>query len=229
MELYHVLNRGVERRTLFVDTMDHARFVHDMYEFNDVEPANNAYRIFYSQKSGMMDLRGPSFDQKRVRERIVDIHGWCLMKNHYHLLLSERRGGGLTKFIMRLNVGYAKYFNQKYDRSGYVFEGRTKKILVGNDAHFLHILHYIHLNPLDFSKESRDWREGRVKSAREALANLENYRWSSFLDYCGKKNFSSILTTDLFQGTIGNIKKSTTRFLEDREIRLLGDTKLELE
>ena len=71
------------------------------------------------------------------------------MGNHYHLLLSERREGGISDFMRKVNVGYAKFFNEKYKRTGTLFQGRTKKVLVDSDAHFLHILHYIHLNPLD--------------------------------------------------------------------------------
>src|SRR3989344_4252436 len=80
MELYHVLNRGVEKRTIFLDSQDHARFVHDLYEFNDTAPAENTHR------SGMFEIRSRTLE----RETIVDIHGWCLMGNHYHLLLSEQ-------------------------------------------------------------------------------------------------------------------------------------------
>src|SRR3989344_6393446 len=132
--IYHALNRGVEKRILFVDDQDRARFVHDLYEFNDTAPAGNGYRSFHP----MMEIRSPSL---RKREQIVDIHGWCLMGNHYHLLLSERVENGLSLFLRKLNVGYAMYFNEKYKRSGTLFQGRTKKIRINSEAHFLHILH----------------------------------------------------------------------------------------
>ncbi len=208
MELYHVLNRGVEKRDLFMNTGDYARFVHDMYEFNDSKPARNAGRNF---DTPMIDLRNQSLE----RSKIVDIHGWCLMKNHYHLLLSERVEGGLTLFIRKLNVGYANYFNEKYKRVGTLFQGRTKRIRITSDPHFLHILHYIHLNPLDFLGAAKEWRSGRVQNSKAARAQLERYRWSSYQDYSGKKNFPSILTMDFMRDALGNVKKKTLEYIDD--------------
>jgi len=208
MELFHVLNRGVEKRDLFTNTSNYARFVHDMYEFNDSSPALNAGRAF---DTNMIDLRNQSLG----REQIVDIHGWCLMKNHYHLLLSECTDGGITKFLRKLNVGYANYFNDKYKRSGALFQGRTKKILI---AHFLHILHYIHLNPLDYVKGAQGWRAGHISNSAAARKQLEEYRWSSYADYCGRKNFPSIVTTDFMRESLGNIEKQTLAYLNEIDV-----------
>src|SRR3989344_7678909 len=177
MELYHVLNRGVDKRTIFLDNTDRARFVHDLYEFNDKKAAGNAYRLF-SPAIPMMDLRSPSLGRMpaQPRKRIVDIHAWCIMRNHYHLLLSERVEGGITQFLRKLNIGYAKYFNERYGRSGTLFQGRTKRVHIASDPHFLYILHYIHLNPLDFSDTTRDWRVQKITSTKKALAHLDEYR-----------------------------------------------------
>src|SRR3989338_1881990 len=191
MELFHLLNRGVDKRQIFMNDGDRIRFVHNLYAMNDTSPANNTSWHFsknIAQNGNLSiinDLRGRYSD----RERIVDIHGWCLMKNHYHLLVSERAEGALTKFLMKLNVGYAKYFNEKYKRSGTLFQGRTKKVLITREAHFLHILHYIHLNPLDYLGDAHNWRAGEIQNRKRALAHLEQYRWSSYLDYSGTKNF----------------------------------------
>lgn len=213
MELFHALNRGVEKRTLFINDADRARFVHDLYEFNDSSPANNDRRL-----SSMIELRTRSFD---TRDKIVDIHGWCLMDNHYHLLLSEISEGGISRFLRKLNVGYAMYFNEKYERSGTLFQGRTKKILIDTDAHFLHILHYIHLNPLDFSKGSSEWRAGRIANAKRAVEYLRKYRWSSYLDYCGVHNFPSIITTELFGDVFKRYEHTVALYLNEIESEIL--------
>lgn len=189
-----------------------------MYEFNDALPAdsNTGYRF----KS--TDIVSP-YIEKRAQERLVDIHGWCLMKNHYHLLLSERIEGGLSLFLRKLNVGYAKSFNEKHGRVGTLFQGRTKKILIERDAHFLYILHYIHLNPLDYLTGAEEWRErshAGIRSAKDALDHLNQYRWSSYLDYAGKKNFPSILTTSLFKDVLGDYPSSLREYLKDAEIGL---------
>jgi putative transposase len=211
MELCHALNRGVEKRKIFMDPGDRMRFVHDLYEFNDTAPAPEFTKY--------REIVSPDIIRKE-RERIVDIHGWCLMGNHYHLLLSERIEGGLSLFLRKLNVGYAMYFNEKYKRSGTLFEGRTKKIRITSDPHFLHILHYIHLNPLDFLEGAKDWRALAIKSTADALVHLNAYRWSSYLDYCGKKNFPSVISKELFGDVFKNYPKTITAYLKDIDIEL---------
>jgi len=152
------------------------------------------------------------------------------MQNHYHILLSELVENGIPRFLMKVNVGYAKYFNERYERSGTLFQGRTKKILVDNNAHFLYMLHYVHLNPLDYLTGAEKWRErdeGAVKDAKKALEYLNGYRWSSYLDYCGKKNFPSILTKDLFEDAQGEYQKTLEEHLGDSEIVLSFNSPLE--
>jgi len=216
MELHHVLNRGVDKRKIFLDSQDYARFIHDTYEFNDTAPAQSYER--------RLPNVGPT--RSYIRERLVDIHGWVLMKNHYHLLLSELIDGGITRFLMKLNVGYAKYFNERYERSGTLFQGRTKKVLIKHEAHFLYILHYVHLNPLDYLTGAAEWRErdkNSIENTVEALKYLNGYRWSSYLDYCGKKNFSSVLTKDLFENVFGNYQKEIENYLKDAETPMITD------
>ena len=188
MDIYHLLNRGVEKRNVVLDDADRVRFVHDLYAFNDLNDvdANHRFR---------------EFESPHVREPLVDIYAFCLMPNHYHLLVSEAEEGGISMFMRKLNMGYAKYFNEKYERSGVLWQGTFKKILVQRDAHFLYIPFYIHLNPLDM-KFPR-WREGKVRNAGEALKFLTQYRWSSYLDYSGTKNFSSILNQELLIDVLG--------------------------
>ncbi|TSD04846.1 MAG: hypothetical protein Greene07147_900 [Parcubacteria group bacterium Greene0714_7] len=155
------------------------------------------------------------------------------MRNHYHLLLSERVEGGLSLFLRKLNVGYANYFNERYERSGTLFQGRTKKILIENDAQFNYILHYIHLNPLDYLKGGEGWRvrdKGKnIRSVQEALDYLKEYRWSSYPDYTGEQNFPSILTTSLFGEASGSYKKTIEKYLKGAEGKELEIGSLTLE
>ncbi|MCX6786496.1 MAG: transposase [Candidatus Kaiserbacteria bacterium] len=216
MELWHVLNHGVEGRDLFLDTQDYARFVHNLYEFNDSAPADNLWRLF--DPSGMKDFVNPSF--RKARRLLVDIHGWVLMKNHYHLLLSERAENGISLFLRKLNVGYSNYFNARYKRRGTLFQGRTKKILIENESHFLYILHYLHLNPLDYLEGAKEWRlrnKSGIKNMNDALEYLDSYRWSSYLDYIGKKNFPSVITTAFFNSSLGDYRTSLSEYLRDAE------------
>src|SRR3989344_4263827 len=197
MDFYHVINRGVEKRDVFLEEGDFIRFIHDMYVFNDVRSAPN-----YIVK-----------ERQHVRQRkmLVHVHAYCLMKNHYHLLLSPNTENDISAFMQKLNMGYSKYFNDKYERSGVLWQGIFKKIHVTRDAHFMYIPYYIHLNPLDFIHP--EWRAGAIKNPGQALAFLREYRWSSHLDYLGVKNFPSVIYPVQLAGVLGN------RSQYEREIR----------
>ena len=200
MELYHTLNRGVDKRIIFLDDKDRFRFVHDLFEFNDQNHVINTFRPF----SKMNDI-GCRTVEKKKRKLLVDIHVFCLMSNHYHLLLSPRVKDGIPKFMKKLNMGYAKYFNEKYKRTGALFQGRYKSVMVKDESHFIHLPYYIHLNPLDLIAPG--WRERKIKDYKKAILFLDNYRWSSFHDYTGIKNFPSITNRkfllDYFGGNQG--------------------------
>ena len=207
MELWHVLNRGVDKRNITSDDHDRRRFVRDLYEMNDLRHVNN---LWYTANEPFSDVRRRYKDE---RERLVDLHGWCLMGNHYHLLVSERIDNGISLFLKKLNGGYAKYFNERHNRSGALFQGRTKKVLIEQDAHFLWILHYIHFNPLDFLKSAGDWRKQRLVNSVQARAWLEQYRWSSCRDYLGKGEFSPIMTGSFMYEERDTYMKEARRFL----------------
>lgn len=217
MELYHVLNRGVDKRTIFLDNSDRRRFTDALYFFNDIRPIENTRHLLQNT-----DLRS-----RYKREPLVDIHGWCMMNNHYHLLISEHKESGLTRFIRKLNIGYAKYFNERHNRSGTLFQGRTKKVRITSDAHFHYILHYIHLNPLDFLNNTKLWREGKIRNAKQALQHLDSYRWSSYLDYADKTNFPDLLTTKLFKDERVKYSKTLSDYLTDIELDTVKSLLLE--
>jgi putative transposase len=111
----------------------------------------------------------------------------------------------MSLFMRKLNMGYAKYFNEKYKRPGILWQGTFKKILIQRDAHFFYMPFYIHLNPLDM--HMYEWRTGDVKNARKALTELKKYRWSSFLDYNQIKNMPSLLQKKLLADILGTPKE----------------------
>jgi len=189
MELYHVLNRGVDKRDVVLDDRDRVRFLHDLFVFNDQHPVLH-YKLPERQK------------ENRARKLLVYIHAFCLMPNHYHLLLSPSVENGIALFMKKLNMGYTKYFNERYARSGALWQGKFKRILIERDAHFLYIPYYIHLNPLDLIFP--EWRVGQVENPRRALDYLNAYRWSSHLDYKGAKNFPSITQREFLTSILGS-------------------------
>lgn len=126
----------------------------------------------------------------KPRKILVGILSWCLMPNHFHFLIRQIVEGGITLFMRKLGTGYTLYFNQKYERSGVLFQGTFKAILVENESHLWHLPFYIHANPLDLIEPS--WREGNIKNPDRAFKFLETYRYSSHLDFLGNKNFPSV-------------------------------------
>jgi putative transposase len=203
MNFYHVLNRGVDKRRIVTDDRDRARFMHDLYAFND--------------KHASLHPHQPDRNaEKSKRELLVHIHAFALMPNHYHLLMSELSDGGISLFMQKLNMGYTKYFNERHDRNGTLWQGKYKKILIERDAHFMYIPFYIHLNPLDLVMP--EWREGKVKNPRKALAHLRTYRWSSHMDYLGIKNFPSITNR---REILGGFEKA--RAYEKEIISIISD------
>ena len=190
--LYHVCNRGVDKRNIFLEETDYLRAIHDLFEFNNQNPLKNGGYFFAKQSSeaGRQYIKDP----KEPRKLLVEVLAFCLMPNHFHLLLRQKVEGGIASFMHKLGTGYAKYFNDKYTRSGSLFQGRFKAVPVKQESHFLHLPFYIHLNPLDLV--SPEWRERKIINIQKTLAHLESYRWSSHLDYAGIKNFPSVTQRD---------------------------------
>jgi putative transposase len=228
VEIYHTLNRGVDKRNIFLDEQDHFRFIHDLFEFNDTKPANTTYWDFKKfRDSGFNDFASRSTERK-ARKLLVSIHAFCLMPNHYHLLLTPRISDGITKFMKKLNIGYAKYFNEKYKRNGALFEGRYKSIRIVDEVHFSHIPQYIHFNPLDLV--APEWRNNQLTDYQKTITFLGSYRWSSFLDYIGKNNFSSITNRRFLLECFGGSKRYKLDIEKNlKELNLENIGKLTLE
>ncbi len=225
-EIYHILSRGVDKRKIFLDNSDYLRFVHDLFEFNDQGAAVNTSYFFKNQ---YIDFVSRYIEkEQRKRKFLVNIIAFCLMPNHYHLLLSSVAEGGITMFMRKLNIGYAKYFNQKYEREGALFQGRYKAVPIVSESHFIYIPYYIHLNPLDL--KFPEWRNKEIKNYKEAFKFLENYRWSSFLDYIGKKNFPSVTQREFLNKFFNGpeqYKKDTAEWLKMMDLAEIKDLILE--
>ncbi|MEX2033083.1 MAG: transposase [Candidatus Colwellbacteria bacterium] len=231
--IYHIYNRGVDKRKTFLDDEDYYRFIHDLFEFNDEAPAPNIYyRLPYLQSQSYevepRKIAGKAVGAREKRKLLVEILVFCLMPNHFHLLIRQLKDTGITKFMQKLGTGYTMYFNQKYERVGSLFQGRFKAALVDRDAHFIHLPYYIHSNPLDL--EFPEWRTKEIRNYREAVKFLENYRWSSFPDYIGKDNFPSVTSrkflSEFFNGP-KSYRENTIKWLKEMDLGEIKDLALE--
>lgn len=190
--IYHVYNRGALKEPIFFEDRDYVRFVEDLHEFNNARSALDP-RLF-NRGSTSVDTEV----EPLARAPLVSILAWCLMPNHFHLLLEQREDAGVTHFMAKLGTGYTLYINKKYERSGHVFQGRFKARHVDGESYFLHISRYIHLNPVDIIEPG--WKETGIKDWDKTRAFLEGYRWSSYPDWIGRKNFPSILGKAPYKG-----------------------------
>lgn len=175
-EYYHVYNRGIDKRVIFKQEKDYERFLMLLYIANSQESFRLDQLINYQHKtfSEVFDVD--------TGQKLVSIGAWCLMTNHFHLLLKQEVDGGITKFMRKLGVGYSMYFNIKYDRKGALFGGLFKSQLIDVDDNYLrHLFAYIHLNPLEIGfpkwKEEISWTQDEMKDF------LESYRYSSYRDH----------------------------------------------
>lgn len=177
-EYYHIYNRGIDKRLIFKLNKDYERFMILLYLANSQE----SFRL-----GDFLGKQNKTFDEILVLDKgesLVSIGAWCLMSNHFHLLVRQEVDGGITKFMKKLGTGYAMFFNIKYQRTGALFGGLFKSKLIGADDNYMRQLFaYIHLNPLEI--KFPEWKDQVKRPSDEMKKFLESYKYSSYLDYLG--------------------------------------------
>lgn len=169
-EFYHVYNRGVEKRDIFLRPEDYERFVSLLYLCNGTEVVHMS--VLRRQESAP----GALFKIQRG-EQLVAIHAYTLMSNHFHLLLEAKRGDtGIGVFMQKFTTAYTMYFNKLNDRVGGLFQGTYKSVHVDSDRYLQYLFAYLHSN--SFSLFAID---GKVSEL--AMDKVMNYKYSSILDY----------------------------------------------
>ncbi|HET8581129.1 MAG TPA: transposase [Candidatus Paceibacterota bacterium] len=192
-EYYHLYARGVEKMPVYRDGAEYQRFLEGMYLFNAVQKGTEIREIKRS-RGGLTSADSSSvfsFDRGRP---LVDIGAYCLMPNHFHILVRENdsEGKGVSKFMQRLMTSYTMYFNKKNERTGALFGSSFKARHVTEDTHLKYLFAYIHLNPRE------------IVDAH----GLRDYEYSSYADYVGRKRIQQSIINpaafpDYFSGGIG--------------------------
>ena len=173
-QIYHLFNRGNASQPIFLSVYDYRRFLKTIgfYRFS-----SHTVRLFqfleFSQKRKKEYLENISSKNREL----IEIFCFCLMPNHYHLLVKQIDENGISKFMSQIQNSFVKYFNIKRKRTGSLFQGRFKAVRIETDEQLLHLSRYIHLNP---------YSSYVVKSIKD----LEAYPWSSLPDYLKKGNYS---------------------------------------
>jgi putative transposase len=192
-EFYHVYNRGTDKRVIYQNHQDHQRFIELLFLANS------------SKSFNVRDVRTKYenvFEYDRGQE-LVAIGAYCLMPNHFHLLVTPLIEGGVAKFMSKLSTGYSMYFNKKYNRTGSLFEGSFKAKHADSDEYLKYLFSYIHLNPTKLQQP--DWEEQGSINEEATFDFVKSYRYSSLVDYLGENRvISSVLKKASFPEYFSN-------------------------
>jgi REP element-mobilizing transposase RayT len=174
-ETYHVFNRGVDKRDIFMDRLDSERFLRSMIAFNTKEPVKSLFlaELLDAHSAVKPPSGGVSADP------LVEIVAYCLNPNHFHLILRQVSDGGISEFMKRLSGGYTWYFNNKYDRTGSLFQGTFKSVHVDVNEYLLHLSVYVNLN-------SQVHGLGGL-TAEVTRSSFGEYQWKSGKEICSKE------------------------------------------
>ena len=182
-EYYHILNRGVDKRVIFDDEKDYIRFLRSMREFNVSKQIGGIYNVRKMNSGEQSEASAQSLNLSNevlnnadikdsslleASDCLVEIIAYSLLPNHFHLILKQSTEHGISKFMQKISMGYANYYNLKNRRSGRLFQGKFKSIHINEDGYFLWVSGYINGNP-EIHK----------------IVKAEVWPWSSYMDYLG--------------------------------------------
>lgn len=186
--IYHIFNRGVAKCSIVTEDADNWRFLQGLCLFNDTKSANNILWQLHKKRGRftLNVLKEYILSQGENREPLARIMAYCVMGNHFHLLVEEIKKGGITQFMQKFGVGYVRYFNNKHDRVGGLFQDKFKNVLVDDESYLQYLLVYINvLNPAEFV--ASNWKTEGMQDIEKVLKFAEEYKWSSHLDFLGKR------------------------------------------
>jgi putative transposase len=213
-EYYHVFNRGVNKQVIFNDTNDWFRFLFLIIYLQSPVTFQNIGRLYNRSTSVQHRVLNTTdvfnVDEKIVNEiaekRYVELVSFCLMPNHFHLILKEANEGGIARYMQRVLNSYTKYYNTKYEKSGHLFQGPYKVVHIKSNTQLLYVSAYIHRNP----RELPGWTDKEDK-----------YFFSSYQDFIVKNRWSMLLAMDIVFGQFESrdeyrdfVSESTAKRLE---------------
>ncbi len=175
-EFYHVYSHSIGDMVLFKTDSDYERFLSVLFAANGKRDVSHLDR--FNGLNLVSDIRDGKID---IGDKMLDIAGFCLMPNHFHLVLREGKDGNISLFMHKILVSFAKYFNIKNERRGHVFERTFDAKHLLNDNYLMRALAYIHLNPKDLNGWNR---------------KESQYPWSSFQDYVGENRWGKLISID---------------------------------
>lgn len=193
--IYHIFNRGIERKSVFTGKRDYDRMTDLMQYYVHTDITLRFSKLLLQS----LELRNELLEKVYASAKIVDILCYCFMPNHFHFMLRQNINGGIARFISNITNAYTKYFNTKYERIGPLFQGTFKAVLVESDEQLIHLSRYIHLNP--------------VSSSLIEIDKLNYYLYSSYKEYLSP--MESFISKKMVLSSFKDIK-NYERFVMDQ-------------
>jgi|SRR3989344_880377 len=183
-EYYHVCGRGNNKQEIFHNDRDYIRFLAYLL-CDQADTLVDIDEVMERLGKNTENLLDADVAERIARDRYVELVGFCLMPNHYHLILLNKNVEGISRYMQRTLNGYTRYSNVKYERVGHVFQGPFKAVRVESNEQLVYLSAYVHLN----AKELPGWRD-----------NPHQYPWSSYKDYLGGTTYQGLLKPEIVLG-----------------------------
>jgi|SRR3989338_6038752 len=181
-EWYHCYTRSIDGRPVFKDADDYDRFLEAMYLCNGNRRLLRG-ALFRPSHEHLLSLKRGS--------PLVAIGAYCLMPNHFHLLLKQVAEKGISTFMQKMGTSFAMYYNGKYRHVGNVFIKPFRAKHIEKDDYFQRVAHYIHLNPVELFEPK--WKKGEVRDMKSLRRKMKAYRYSSLIDLQGSKRVENVI------------------------------------
>ena len=204
-EFYHIYNRGVDKRIVFDSDRDKERFQALLYLAN----GSKNFELSEIERSDVLTIDRGS--------ELCAIGAYCLMDNHFHILVKEIVEGGISKFMQKLSTAYTMYYNACHERTGSLFGGRFKAVHVRSNNHLRYLRQYIHLNPVSIVEPK--WRERGIKDLGSVKKYVASYQFSSFVDHVGQTRPETVIMKlnefPQYEDNLAEVEESTFYWLEN--------------
>ena len=206
-EYYHICNRGVNKQVIFHDLADHARFLFlILYLQSPIVFSNMSRQTNWFVKHRVFNIRMES-QKKVVEKRTVELIAFCLMPNHFHLMVKEVEESGIASYMQRILNSYTKYYNTKYQKSGHLFQGPYKAVHVETNGQLVYLSTYIHRN----RRELAGWKNKE-----------DQYVWSSYQDFTKNNRWNELIKPNIVSEQFKKtndyqsfVESSTAKLLEE--------------
>ena len=170
-EYYHIYNRGGDKRNIFSSDKDFCRFLLSMNLLNDEQDGLMIkWRDFQKNNPGRAVLSDFLTSDVRKRKPLVEINAFSLLSNHYHFITKQKLDRGIERFMQKLGNSYTKYFNEKYDRNGALFQGKFKSTRIASTGQLLRMSVYVNCN-----------------SEIHGISSARNCKWCGFPEYLNER------------------------------------------